>query len=1007
MSVFSWFGAAPKASQVDPRLEQLLSIHTYPNDFKYDIGLNALPLLIHLLQSDRSDPELLVDLIAALSRLCVLDQIKIVKTNDQAEDLGLTFTNLVLESPDNVKALISVLEESNPSLRASALKLLLLLQNNNIARLRLCLDHDATIFHLLMSLLDTDDTATKAGILEFLISVTKDYPAGLDALAELNYERLVPKVAADPLSRLSQLLLELTLQILRAHPENQDYFMDSETLINIEAIFSSSLFKFSAPFSPEPDESQQIAVTNAILVMEILREFLNPHSHSNVRYQNLFSKGTIVIKVVELALAPLDVIPLPLKITALCTMGDLMRGSSSNQKYLTFDEANSSKGFIQLVEYATGTHTLINLRIVACYAFESFLIHNNEMKAAIVKLIQIPSGRAFSGLAALVDLPLAAEPVDPTRFWFAANFLSIIIQHNREAKKWMTSAHGDTTILQLWMNALIRNFQNRADPRIQSSLLVLLITALIEVKDPAPFVAGSLAVDHLADMASAGETMTQGLAAFFLGLCLSYCTDEAPELRKSIHNGIHTTLGIEIFKSRLQNLCELPTFRELQNRDHSLLVSVEKTSTGIPCLLVDHNIVELVQSMKDHVVRCANPVDETDSSQLADLQRLRVQLEEKDEYIEELKLQIRQLEEKVDSLQAKAQQQAEAEAAAQTDRPSPAALSLDDGAAADTAVADSVEPVKPKSSAEQQNDPSQSDSTARPQAEVLETAANNEAAESQDTAPPRDASIKQVPKDPKDAQLFYRTAISNQINTGLVNPHYCYELAVLLQQSKDYAGALRYYKMASHRGHIRAKKSLGDLYFHGLGVEANAQTAFEHYLRAAELGDLDSQNYVGFCYYKGIGVKADDELSIHWYQKAAQAGHTNAQSSLSLPMKCRGDLFFHGSETIPKDVFEAVRWYRRSADLKNPMAQNMLGYCYEEGIGIEKDGRKAFELYERSAKEGGWAPAQFNVGMCYEKGVGTERDLALAEIWYQKAAGQNHKQAQEALEALLKNKQLL
>ena len=42
-----------------------------------------------------------------------------------------------------------------------------------------------------------------------------------------------------------------------------------------------------------------------------------------------------------------------------------------------------------------------------------------------------------------------------------------------------------------------------------------------------------------------------------------------------------------------------------------------------------------------------------------------------------------------------------------------------------------------------------------------------------------------------------------------------------------------------------------------------------------------------------------------------------------------------------KDEKKTVDWYMRSAEQGDAGAQNMLGLCYEDGIGIAKDPKKA------------------------------------------------------------------
>lgn len=59
-----------------------------------------------------------------------------------------------------------------------------------------------------------------------------------------------------------------------------------------------------------------------------------------------------------------------------------------------------------------------------------------------------------------------------------------------------------------------------------------------------------------------------------------------------------------------------------------------------------------------------------------------------------------------------------------------------------------------------------------------------------------------------------------------------------------------------------------------------------------------------------------------------------------------GTLYEHGIGVI-KDVNEAVRYYRRAADLGSSKAFGKLGYAYEHGEGVEKDLELALDYYEK------------------------------------------------------------
>lgn len=81
-----------------------------------------------------------------------------------------------------------------------------------------------------------------------------------------------------------------------------------------------------------------------------------------------------------------------------------------------------------------------------------------------------------------------------------------------------------------------------------------------------------------------------------------------------------------------------------------------------------------------------------------------------------------------------------------------------------------------------------------------------------------------------------------------------------------------------------------------------------------------------------------------------------------------------GDESYYADVFEALT---KAAEKDHPDATNLLGRFYLKGYGVEKDEKKAMELFLRSAELGS-LDGHFSVGNEYLYGRIVERDYALA-----------------------------
>ena len=101
----------------------------------------------------------------------------------------------------------------------------------------------------------------------------------------------------------------------------------------------------------------------------------------------------------------------------------------------------------------------------------------------------------------------------------------------------------------------------------------------------------------------------------------------------------------------------------------------------------------------------------------------------------------------------------------------------------------------------------------------------------------------------------------------------------------------------------------------------------------------------------------------------------------------------------PISVTDAERLAKVQArvEKKDPVAVNFLGEKYTLGIqGLQKDMRKAVELYTEAAELGSVA-ALSNLARVYHRGEGIEEDKAKSVYFYEKAALKGHAQSRRNL----------
>lgn len=84
---------------------------------------------------------------------------------------------------------------------------------------------------------------------------------------------------------------------------------------------------------------------------------------------------------------------------------------------------------------------------------------------------------------------------------------------------------------------------------------------------------------------------------------------------------------------------------------------------------------------------------------------------------------------------------------------------------------------------------------------------------------------------------------------------------------------------------------------------------------------------------------------------------------------------------------EIAKLYLQAADLGYAPAQNSLGDCYYNGVGVEKNIERAFEWYRKAAEQG-LSEAQYNLARCFGNHA-----KKLMFVWMKRAADQAHPKA--------------
>ncbi|GHT45707.1 hypothetical protein FACS189454_05630 [Planctomycetales bacterium] len=192
-------------------------------------------------------------------------------------------------------------------------------------------------------------------------------------------------------------------------------------------------------------------------------------------------------------------------------------------------------------------------------------------------------------------------------------------------------------------------------------------------------------------------------------------------------------------------------------------------------------------------------------------------------------------------------------------------------------------------------------------------------------------------------------------------------------------------------GDVKAQLELG---FH-YDTDGNYEDAMKWYRKAADNGSAAANVGIGFLILNGQGVPQNKEKGKEIIRKSVDGLLNEAKQDEPIAQVIMGWCYDSGNG-VTEDKSEAVKWFRKAAEQGNAVAQNNLGDCYYNGNGVTEDKSEAVKWYRKAAEQGN-ACAQNNIGECYYNGEGVTEDKAEAVKWFRKAAEQGYASAQNNL----------
>ncbi|MGP6088870.1 tetratricopeptide repeat protein [Antarctobacter jejuensis] len=184
--------------------------------------------------------------------------------------------------------------------------------------------------------------------------------------------------------------------------------------------------------------------------------------------------------------------------------------------------------------------------------------------------------------------------------------------------------------------------------------------------------------------------------------------------------------------------------------------------------------------------------------------------------------------------------------------------------------------------------------------------------------------------DPAEALEWYQRAADQ----GFARAHF--NMALFWQADHDgfgidYAKAKTRAEEAIALDYPQGWNILGDMYFHGRGIDEDKAQALAMYRKGADAGTFNGLREVGYAYYHGNGVAQDVDLSRLYLERAIAAGDKKSIPDLAW--------LYEGNEGIEQDLLKSYLLYRMGVERGVAKAAFELGLfvAWEDYAGFWHD----------------------------------------------------------------------
>ncbi|XP_071391927.1 general vesicular transport factor p115 isoform X3 [Centroberyx affinis] len=632
---------------LEDRRDAVRALKSLSKKYRMEVGTQAMDHLVHILQTDRSDSEILGYALDTLYNIICNDEEEEQDENaqKQADDLGAQFTDKFIQDSENVTLLLTLLEEFDFHVRWPGVKLLTALLKNQCAQVQgVILVSPMGVSRLMDLLADSREVIRNDGLL-LLQQLTKGNAAIQKIVAFENaFERLLDIITEEGSSDggiVVEDCLLLLLNLLKNNSSNQNFFKEG-----------SYIQRMKPWFEVGDDNSGWSAqkVTNLHLMLQLVRVMVSPVNSPGATsscQKSMYQCGLLqqLCTILMATGVPADILT-----ETINTVSEVIRGSQVNQDYFASVNAPSNPprpAIVVLLMSMVNERQPFVLRCAVLYCFQCFLYKNQKGQGEIVATL-LPSTIDANSISAGQLLCGGLFSADSLSNWCAAVALAHALQDNLTQKEQLLRVQLATSLgkppvslLQQCTNILSQG--SKVQTRV--GLLMLLctwisncpiaVTHFLHNQDNVPFLTGQISENLGED-----ERLVQGLCALLLGICIYYNDNSLENYTKEkLKQLIEKRIGKENFVEKLGFITKHELYSRAAQKPQPVFPSPEQ-------MLFDHEFTKLVKELEGVITKAVHKSSEEEKKE----EEVKKTLEQHDSIVTQYKELIREQDSQIQEL---------------------------------------------------------------------------------------------------------------------------------------------------------------------------------------------------------------------------------------------------------------------------------------------------------------------------------------------------------------------